>query len=35
MRLKTRLQDAYRTLWELGCRTMSWHEEYMDENKIQ
>lgn len=30
-----RLRDAYRTLWGLGCRTMSWHEEYTDEDKIQ
>lgn len=28
-----RLLDAYRALWGLGCRTMSWHEEYTDEDR--
>lgn len=28
-----RLMDAYRVLWGMGCRTMSWHEEYTDEDR--
>lgn len=27
-----RLLSAYRALYGLGCRTMSWHEEYTDED---
>lgn len=29
------LSLAYRELWALGNRTMSWHEEHTDEDKIQ
>lgn len=29
----SRLLDAYHALYGLGCRTMSWHEEYTDEDR--